>query len=190
MKARGFLAGAGIALGLLSLGGCVSTPEGWRILSPMRPLPHAAVQRWRRPETASGETRPRPHYAQRRVARPVAQAKETPQAPATNRTPTSSADEATSRSFSPPAQAAAAPTVTLADANISRVRVIETLNQAEAKLSGIDRQKLDGTDAVTYDQAEGFLRQARKAADENDYVAAWGLAHKASILADKLPPSP
>ncbi len=80
--------------------------------------------------------------------------------------------------------------MTLANANVSRLQVLEMLNQANAKLSRIDRGKLDGTNAVTYDQAEGFLRQARKAADEKDYVAASGLAHKASILADKLTPSP
>lgn len=190
MKARVFFAGAAIALGLLSLVGCVNTPEGWRIPSPMRPLPQATVRRWRPPESENEEIRPRRHHVERRVARPREQAKETPSTHAARRTATSSAEQAASQPPSPPAQAAPEPTVTLANANVSRVQVLEMLNQANAKLSRIDRGKLDGTNAVTYDQAEGFLRQARKAADEKDYVAASGLAHKASILADKLTPSP
>ncbi len=191
MKARVFFLRAGIALGLLSLGGCVNTPEGWRILSPMRPLPHATVQRWRTPERENEEIQPTPHYAERYVTPPKTQARET--APSTAAAPhaaTSSAETAP-RTPSPPApaQARPVPTVTLADANVSREQVLEMLTQANGKLSGIDRGKLDGNNAATYDQAATFLQQARKAADARDYVAASGLAHKASILADKLVPS-
>ena len=189
MKARVFFLRAGIALGLLSLGGCVNTPEGWRILSPMRPLPHATVQRWRTPERESEEIQPMPHYAERYVTPPKTQARET--APSTAAAPqaaTSSAEAAPPRPASPPApaQARPVPTVTLADANVSREQVLEMLTQANGKLSRIDRGKLDGNNAATYDQAAAFLQQARKAADQRDYVAASGLAHKASILADKL----
>jgi hypothetical protein len=183
MKARVVLGRAAIAFGLLALEGCVNTPEGWRILSPMRP-PHTAVERWRPPEhetepppqTETVEVRPRRHYVERRVTSP--KRKIPAPTPAVQAAPQPV-----------PVQPSPAPTLTLADANASRAQVLQTLNQASAKLSKINRAKLDGNNAVTYDQAAGFLRQARKAADQNDYVAASGLARKASILADKLGPA-
>lgn len=179
MKVRSFPGRAALALGLLIFEGCVNTPEGWQILSPMRPPP-TTVERWHPPENDSVKTQSKTRYAKRHVS---PRRKENSASLSRN----SSRREASSSETVPaPVEASPAPTVTLADANISRERVLAMLNQASAKLSMVNRAKLDGNNTLTYDQAAGFLKQARKAAEEKDYVAASGLAQKASILADKL----
>lgn len=171
MKARVSFGQAAIILGLLLLQGCVNTPYGWRIPSPMR-VPHSPVERWQPPSHAAVTTPPERHH--------------------TERSATSRHSE-TSPPVSPPVHRptsvdtrSPAPTLTLADANTSPEHVLEILNEASAKLSKITRNKLDGNNAMTYDQAEAFLKQARQAADETNYVAASSLAHKALVLADKL----
>jgi hypothetical protein len=67
-----------------------------------------------------------------------------------------------------------------------RNRALRLLNDAGARLAKIDRNKLGQDSAATYDQANDFLSAGRKAALNQDYVAATGDAEKASVLADKL----
>lgn len=64
--------------------------------------------------------------------------------------------------------------------------MLRLLNDAGARLAKIDRNNLDRDSAATYDQANNFLNAGRKAALNQDYVAATGDAEKASVLADKL----
>jgi hypothetical protein len=87
---------------------------------------------------------------------------------------------------SPPAEASPQPTVTLAGDSASRDRALRLLDDAGARLARVNRNKLDRDSAATYDQANDFLNAGRKAALDQDYVAATGDAKKASVLADKL----
>ncbi|HEY2524218.1 MAG TPA: hypothetical protein VGI29_04110 [Candidatus Binataceae bacterium] len=73
----------------------------------------------------------------------------------------------------------------------SKERAVQLLDNTGAKLSRINRSTLGADSATTYDQANNFLRAGRKAATEDDYVAASGFAEKAAVLAAKLgSPSP
>jgi hypothetical protein len=80
----------------------------------------------------------------------------------------------------------AAPTITLDNDEAARRRAQGLLDSAHAKLGKVDRSKLSGDDAATYAQATGFADAATHALGEHDYVAATGLAEKASLLADKV----
>ncbi len=80
----------------------------------------------------------------------------------------------------------AAPTITLDNDEAARRRAESLLDSAHAKLGKVDRSKLSGDDAATYAQATGFADAATHALGEHDYVAATGLAEKASLLADKV----
>lgn len=86
----------------------------------------------------------------------------------------------------PPAEAAPQPTVSLSGDGADRERALRLLDDAGARLAKIDRNKLGRDSAATYDQANDFLNAGRKAALDQDYVAATGDAEKASVLADKL----
>lgn len=88
----------------------------------------------------------------------------------------------------PPAEPLPKPTVTLADGP-SKERAQQLLNDAGAKLAKVDRNTLGADSATTYDQANNFLQAGRRAATEDDYVAASGFAEKASVLAAKLAPA-
>lgn len=86
----------------------------------------------------------------------------------------------------PPAEAAPQPTVSLTGNVADRDRALRLLNDTGARLARINRNKLGKDSAVTYDQANHFLKAGRKAALEEDYVVATGDAEKASVLANKL----
>jgi hypothetical protein len=87
-----------------------------------------------------------------------------------------------------PVQPAPKPTVTLADGP-SKERAQRLLDDTGAKLAKVDRNRLGADSATTYDQANNFLQAGRKAATEDDYVAASGFAEKAAVLAAKLVPA-
>jgi hypothetical protein len=90
----------------------------------------------------------------------------------------------------PTVEAQPKPTVTLAGGP-TKERAVQLLDDTGAKLSRVDRTTLGTDSATTYDQANNFLQAGRKAATEDDYVAASGFAEKAAVLAAKLaPPSP
>ncbi len=77
--------------------------------------------------------------------------------------------------------------VTLADAP-PKERAQRLLDDTAAKLAKVNRKSLGADSAITYDQANNFLQAGRRAATDEDYVAASGFAHKAAVLADKLLP--
>ncbi|MGH7914435.1 MAG: hypothetical protein ACREPW_07280 [Candidatus Binataceae bacterium] len=89
---------------------------------------------------------------------------------------------------SPPLPPVPKPTVTLADGP-SRERAQHLLDDTGARLAKVDRNTLGTDSATTYDQANNFLQAGRRAATENDYVAASGFAEKAAVLAAKLAPA-
>ena len=88
----------------------------------------------------------------------------------------------------PPAQPVLKPTVTLADGP-SKERAQRLLDDTRARLAKVDRNTLGADSATTYDQANNFLQAGRRAATEDDYVAASGFAEKAAVLAAKLVPA-
>jgi hypothetical protein len=88
----------------------------------------------------------------------------------------------------PPPQPGTKPTVTLADGP-SKDRAIHLLDETGVKLSKVDRNRLSTDSTTTYDQANDFLKSGRRAATEEDYVAASGFAEKAAVLAAKLVPT-
>jgi hypothetical protein len=77
------------------------------------------------------------------------------------------------------------PSITLANGS-SKEHVERLLENAGAKLARVQRDALGADSASTYDQANTLLQAGRKAATEEDYVAASGYAEKAATLADKL----
>lgn len=80
------------------------------------------------------------------------------------------------------------PTITLAN-GYSKENAERLLENAGAKLARVQRNALGADSASTYDQANTLLQAGRKAATEEDYVAASGYAEKAATLADKLSPA-
>lgn len=167
-------AAAACAISLL-LSGCVGPNGTWQFPPLMRP--------------------PQPAYTSPRYAAPQSRQ---PASPSYRITKGSAAeDHGTSQSDSlgsthviPPASqppaASPQPTVSLAGDGASRDRAVRLLNDASARLARINRSKLSRDSAATYDQANNFLDAGRKAALNQDYVAATGDAEKASVLADKL----
>ncbi|HTW89992.1 MAG TPA: hypothetical protein VMD75_18505 [Candidatus Binataceae bacterium] len=81
-----------------------------------------------------------------------------------------------------------APTITLDNDQAARQQAQGLLDSANSKLGKVDRTKLSRDDAATYAQAMGFADAAQQAIGQHDYVAASGLAEKASLLADKVAP--
>jgi hypothetical protein len=79
-----------------------------------------------------------------------------------------------------------APTITLDNDQAARQQAQGLLESANSKLGKVDRAKLSRDGAATYEQAIGFADAAQHAIGEHDYVAASGLAEKASLLADKV----
>jgi hypothetical protein len=98
-------------------------------------------------------------------------------------------EPATAKTAAPPsAVPSPKPTVTLADGP-SKELAQHLLDKTEAKLAKVDRGSLDADSATTYDQANSFLEAGRRAATDDDYVAATGFAQKAAVLAAKLTPA-
>lgn len=162
----------------LTLAGCAGPGEGWQLPSFMRPAQSAAPATHSYAPSAGDEINdtaattkhprhPRISRSRRPPARVVPVAVATP-APVVGPLP--------------------GPTVTLVDGP-SRERAQQLLNDTGAKLNKVDRRTLGADSATTYDQATNFLQAGRRAATENDYVAASGYAQKASVLAAKLIPA-
>ena len=173
------LASAGAAALCLMLSGCFASGGGWNVPSFMTP-PHNAYE-------GHSYTPPRESRPQGEGATLSSKPPREEEEPGASRQPPSS------RPAPPEASAPAAPTpqpsVTLADGGASRDRALRLLDGAGARLAKVDRGKLSNESATTYDQANDFLRAGRKAASEQDYVAASGYAQKASVLASKLTPT-
>jgi outer membrane biosynthesis protein TonB len=76
--------------------------------------------------------------------------------------------------------------VTLEDNDADRRQAQALLDDADSELARIDRSKLSGEDTAAYNQANDLTNAARKAMGQNDYLAASGLARKASLLEAQL----
>lgn len=162
----------------LALAGCVGPGGSWQLPSFMRPAPSAAPATRSYAPSAGDEindtTSTTEHARHPRISR--------------SRHPPARVVPAAVATPAPVAEPLLKPTVTLADGP-SRERAQQLLNDTGAKLNKVDRRTLGADSATTYDQATNFLQAGRRAATENDYVAASGYAEKASVLAAKLMPA-
>jgi len=161
----------------LALSGCFGPGGSWQLPSFMRPAPPAAPATHHYQPSAGGEINGTSATAEHRAPARSAH----PRHPYDHVVPAAIATPA------PPAAPAPSPTVTLADGP-SKERAQHLLDKTGAKLARIDRNTLGADSAITYDQANNFLQAGRRAATENDYVAASGFAEKAAVLAAKLAP--
>ncbi len=84
------------------------------------------------------------------------------------------------------APAAEATTVSLDDDDSNRLRAQTLLDETGAKLTSINRSQLTPENAAAYDQARGLVDAGRNAMREQDYLAAAGLAEKASVISRQL----
>lgn len=175
------LAPAGAAALCLMLSGCFASGGSWSIPSFMTP-PRNAYEG--HPYTPPQESRPQGAGATL-SSRPPREEEEH----GASAQPPSSRPAPPEASAPAPAAPTPQPSVTLADGGASRDRALRLLDGAGARLAKVDRAKLSNESATTYDQASDFLRAGRKAASEQDYVAASGYAQKASVLASKLTPT-
>jgi hypothetical protein len=82
--------------------------------------------------------------------------------------------------------AAVTPNVTLEDNDADRDRARALVDGANARLAQIDRSKLSGETSAAFHQASDLAGAARKAMDQHDYLAASGLARKATMLTDQV----
>jgi hypothetical protein len=95
--------------------------------------------------------------------------------PATARVPTQT-----------PSAPAGTTNVTLEDNDGDHLRAQSLLDDADSRIAKIDRSKLTGESAATYNQASNLASAARKAMEQHDYLAASGLARKATLLTAQL----
>ncbi len=165
--------GAVGALGF-ALFGCTGPGGGWQLPSFMRPPPPAPTRYYQ------------PSVGREINNNPPAENEE-PHEHVRSRRPTERVVPAAVATPAPSVQPLPKPTVTLADGP-SKERAERLLDDTGAKLAKVDRHTLGADSATTYDQANNFLQAGRKAATEDDYVAASGFAEKAAVLAAKLMP--
>ena len=76
--------------------------------------------------------------------------------------------------------------VTMEGNDDGRAQAETLLDGANTRLAHIDRSKLSGDTSAAFQQATGLASAAHKAIDQGDYLAASGLARKASTLADQV----
>jgi hypothetical protein len=176
-----FVARAAAGVLSLALSGCFGPSGSWQWPSFMRPTP--ATYR----STPAAQGPPANAGGERGSAVPAEN-----ETPAPNRRSRHTANHVVPVAVPPPAppppQPSQKPTVTLADGP-SKDRALQLLDETGAKLARVDRNRLTTDSATTYYQANGFLQSGRRAATEEDYVAASGFAEKAAVLAAKLVPA-
>jgi hypothetical protein len=76
--------------------------------------------------------------------------------------------------------------VTLEDNDADREQARTLVDGANARLAHIDRSKLTGEASAAFRQASDLASAAGKAMEQHDYLAASGLARKASMLSDQV----
>ncbi len=76
--------------------------------------------------------------------------------------------------------------VTLEDKDANSAHARALVDEANARLAQIDRSKLTGETSAAFRQASDLASAASKAIDQHDYLAASGLARKASMLTDQV----
>jgi len=103
-------------------------------------------------------------------------------------TPTASADWSGSPTpqASPTSALKLTPAVTVQEKAAQRHRGYQLIDEASAKIDGINRAKLKGHDVDDYDRVRNFIQDALEHMKQEDYMAAESLAQKASLLADQL----
>jgi hypothetical protein len=79
-----------------------------------------------------------------------------------------------------------ATSVTLEDNDADREQARTLVDDANARLAQIDRSKLTGEASAAFRQASDLASAAGKAMEQRDYLAASGLARKASMLSDQV----
>jgi hypothetical protein len=147
---------------LLQLGGCASIRSHWPLGN--QSLPVTPTYNHHRPASPAAE-------------QPANEEKGTNQADAVRKeSATVSVPKQT-----PPAEAGTT-NVTLEDNDGDHLRAQSLLDDADSRLAHIDRSKLTGDNATTYHQASVLASAARKAMEQRDYLAASGLARKATLL--------
>ncbi len=77
-------------------------------------------------------------------------------------------------------------TLTVSGDNEVRAGAIKLLDDSVARLGHIDRNKLIPSALANYDEASSFVASARAAIKHQDFLAADGLARKASLLTGEL----
>jgi hypothetical protein len=78
--------------------------------------------------------------------------------------------------------------VTLGDSGNAKDNAERLLDQASVRLTHFDRAELPASNLSTYEQANELITAARRALADQDFLAASGLAEKASALISQLPP--
>jgi hypothetical protein len=191
---KGRFVGRVAAAGALCLGlsGCFAPGGGWQLPSFMRPSPPAVPATHTYQPSAGEEINNTSPAAE--INPPTAEIKtpalriKTPAENSGSQLPASPAEPTAVATPVPPVLPISTPTVTLANGP-SKERAQHLLDDTKAKLAKVDRNTLGADSANTYDQANNLLQAGRKAAIENDYVAASGFAEKAAVLAAKLEPA-
>ena len=159
----------GALLLLFQLGGCASLRSHWPFGNQLLPAASTSNRTHRPfPPATAGETPPK-------------EEKETDRAGAVRKEPASASGPAQN----PPAPAETT-NVTLEDNDADQLRAHALLDGADTRLTHIDRSKLTGENANAYDQAIDLANAARKAMVQHDYLAASGLARKATLLTEQL----
>jgi hypothetical protein len=151
----------------LQIGGCASIQSHWPFKSQLPPTTAATsnfVYRQTPPPATASE---RPKKVEHETARTTAPQK----APATASVPT--------RPPNPPTQATY---VTLEDNDADHLQAQALLDDADSRLAQIDRSKLTAENAAAYDQASDLAKAAHNAMVQHDYLAASGLARKATLV--------
>lgn len=153
---------------LLQLGGCASIRSHWPLGNQSLPVAPTYTHHRQASPAAEGE---QPAKEEKGTVRAGAVQKEP--APAGVPTQTPSAPAGTTN-------------VTLEDNDGDHLRAQSLLDDADSRLAHIDRSKLTGDNATTYHQASVLASAARKAMEQRDYLAASGLARKATLLTVQL----
>jgi hypothetical protein len=184
---KGRFVGRVAAAATLCLGfsGCLGPGGGWQFPGFTRPPP-PSVPATHTYQPSAGEeinsTPPAPETG------PPAAEIGPPAEDTSSRSPVSHAAPSAVATPAPPVLPIPTPTVTLGNGP-SKQRAQHLLDNTAAKLATVDRGTLGADSANTYDQANNLLQAGRRAATEDDYVAASGFAEKAAALAAKLTPT-
>lgn len=88
-------------------------------------------------------------------------------------------------SIKPSAKSPAA-VITMGDAEGAKAKASQVIADTTARLGTVDQEKLSAIDATQYRQATSFMAAARDAMQQQDYLAANGLAQKAAALTERI----
>jgi hypothetical protein len=177
---------------LLAIALCTSalacTATQWRDALGMSP-PAAQIPPPLPPVLVVKPTQQRPH---RQVRKPSGQKTAEPKAPEVepeeveDAKPGQPAAAPPETQPPPPVTLRLAPVRTPSELSADRKAAVDLIDQATVNLRSIDRSALSDPDSADYDRVAAFIRDARAALREEDYLAAHGLARKAWLLSSEL----